>query len=197
MRRISIFGGAFDPITLAHIEVANFVLENTNTDEIWIMPVKNHKYAKKMAHFIHRLMMCKIAVNNKNIKVSGLEIQNKNGSTYSLLKNLSKNKQFKDCNFTFTIGLDNALTFYKWFNYKWLEKNVTFIVIPRPGFDVEINEDVWFNKPPHINLVGVSNHISSTEVRKILQSKRIDESLLKLIDTNVLSYIIENHLYMD
>jgi len=43
-KKIGILGGAFDPITKGHIQIAHFVLLNTDIEEIWIVPCYSHAF---------------------------------------------------------------------------------------------------------------------------------------------------------
>lgn len=196
-KKIAIYGGAFNPITTGHIQVAQFVL-NSNFDEVWLMPAYKHMYNKSMESTEDRLNMCKLVTQiYDRIKVFDYEIRNKlSGETFKLVKKLKNDPDYKDYNFSFIIGQDNANTFNKWSNYEQLEKICSFVVIPRKGVDINKNVDWYLNKP-HIYLNKENDiiDVSSTLVRNLLNKKINDDELKKYIDSNVLDYIKNKKLY--
>ena len=61
--KIAILGGAMNPITVGHIQIAQFVLNTSKTfDEVWIMPIFKHMYNKEIASAKDRLAMCELAI---------------------------------------------------------------------------------------------------------------------------------------
>lgn len=166
--KVALLGGAFDPPTQGHIEVAQFVLNTSKTfDEVWLVPCFRHMDGKEMTSAEHRLKMCEIAVEqDKRIKVFPYEIDHElKGETYHFLKMLLEEDIAKhECTFSYIIGQDNANTFDTWVNYEHLEKMIGFVVIPRQGVEPEGN---WYLKPPHIYLTGENPpmDVSSTKVR--------------------------------
>jgi nicotinate-nucleotide adenylyltransferase len=212
--KIAILGGAFNPITKGHIELARYVLDNSGEfDEVWLLPAYKHMYNKDMADPIHRIKMCELATeNDRRIKVWDFEIKNElSGETYNLFKRLKSETEWSDkYQFSMIIGMDNALTFEKWVNFRELEKMTRFVVVPRKGIylDSKIN---WFLKPPHIYLNSENEipEISSTTIRELIkkrhifvshpsemvENKNLDMEILKNLDKEVFSYIITNGLY--
>ena len=209
-KKICILGGAFNPVTLGHIEVAKYVLNTSRTfDEVHLMPCYNHMYGKDMASSNDRLEMCRIASKaDGRIKVSDYEIKHKlSGETYYLVRRLFKDEEITDkYDFSFIIGLDNALTFDKWVNYEHLERMVRFVVVPRKG----VKDDpkiTWFRKNPHIwipfddrgKIVMSDKECSSTKIRNLIRSSdqnMKNEELKSIIDKDVLQYIKEKKLYI-
>ena len=191
--KVAILGGAFNPITLAHIQVAQFVLNTSGEfDEVWLMPAYRHMYNKNMASPEDRLEMCRIAAQRDGrIKVFDYEIKNQlKGETYHFFKCIKDEKELTEqFNFSMIIGQDNANTFDKWVNFEELERMARFVIIPRIG--VERDPKVtWFLQPPHIFLygenTGIIENCSSTLVRELLKNGG-DTS--KYLDKNVLEYI--------
>jgi len=199
MQNIAIFGGAFNPITNGHIQSAEFVLNNLQEiDEVWLTPCYRHTYGKDMASPEHRIEMCKIAIElDPRIYIFPYQISHKlSGSTYEFFLRLKDDQRFKNYNFHFIIGLDNALSIDKWINPKNLKEEVPFIVIPRPGYTTDSKEE-WFMKDPHtyLNMDHSIPEVSSSEVRDLLISGKIEEAEKK-VPFGVIEYIIDNNLYL-
>jgi nicotinate-nucleotide adenylyltransferase len=201
-----ILGGAFDPITPGHVQLAEFLLNfSKEFDQVWVMPCFKHMFGKKMESPEHRLAMCRLATqHDRRIYVSDYEIQKKlGGETYHMVKNLlnediAKNEQ----NFSIAMGADNANTFDKWTNYQDLERMIRCVIVPRTG--VEMLKNGWYLKPPHMLLVPEKPllEISSTKVRETL--KEHWNAVLTPLDLltspsfmhpDVLIYIDKHHLY--
>jgi nicotinate-nucleotide adenylyltransferase len=196
---VAIIGGAFDPISPGHIAIAELILNSSSVfDTVWMMPCFKHMYGKKMVSPEHRLEMCRLATkHDRRIVVSDYEIKNKlGGETYHLAKRLF-NEDFAthQFDFSFVIGLDNALTFDKWQNFEDLERMARFVVVPRQGY-TEKNSRAWYMKTPHMFLCPEKSlpDISSTIIREDLKKGRDfpEENL----NPDVFNYIRKNKLYV-
>lgn len=198
-KNIAILGGAFNPIHLGHIQLAQFVLNAAKIyDEVWLMPAYNHKDGKEMVSPEHRLAMCELAAKvDKRIKVFDYEIQNKlAGETYYFIKKLKTEKQLLEkYRFAMILGIDNANNFDTWVNFEELEKMAKFIVVKRKG--VERNYDVdWYLQKPHVflNCETPIIDVSSTQIREMITNTNF-HGIDQYMDENVLKYIKENNIY--
>ena len=203
--KVAILGGAFDPPTLGHIEVAKFILNTSKAvEEVWLTPCFKHISNKKMVDAAFRSTMCDIACQvDPRIKICTYEIDSKfRGETYHMVKNLLEDDFYKGkVDFSLIIGMDNANSFDKWVNYKELERLIPFIVVPRIGVQPDPKVD-WYLKAPHIYLNGENppKDTSSTRVREILKKLKkypavMPKSLQGLLDPAVYRYIKQNNLY--
>jgi len=199
--KVAILGGALNPITNGHIQIAQFVLNTSKEfDEVWLMPAYNHMYNKDMVLPEHRLAMAELAAQvDGRIKVFDYEIKNElAGETFNFFKRLKTETELTEThNFSMIIGLDNANTFDKWVSYEELEKMARFVVVPRKGVERDPNVD-WYLKEPHIFLNSETDimEISSTDVRDAF---KIDDSDIRLYDwlnRDVYNYILNNNLYV-
>ena len=200
--KVALYGGAFDPPTVGHIQAAQFVLDTSKMfDEVWLMPCYEHMYSKDMAFSRDRINMCNLAAEcDGRIKAFDYEIKNQlKGETYHLVKRLLEEDFAKDeVDFSYIIGMDNALTFDQWVNYEDLERMIPFIVVPRKGYEADILSSLrWFLKPPHIFL-GISDNpikqISSTEIRNSIIA---GESIEGMVPEKVEWYIEKHGLYKE
>lgn len=206
MKKIAILGGAFDPVTNGHIQVAKNVLKLPDIDEVWLM-ISYKNTDKNMISVEHRIRMCDLAIKDEdNIKICTDEIDNKlDGGTLNLFQFLNNCIKYKlDYHFSMIIGTDQANNIKSWLNYKTLLKSIPFIVVPRKEYGKKwwIN---WFLFKPH-RYIRASDVvcISSSKVRSTLKLKTMTNSFdrlnfirwLKLsMNKNVLRYIEENKLY--
>lgn len=198
---VAILGGAFDPITKGHIEIAKLILDASKwADEVWLMPANLHMSGKNMAPFEHRFNMCKIAAEvDGRIKVSSYEFdKNFKGESYHLLNTLIHDKNFENYRFAFVVGQDNANKIHTWYNSEELLKlDVKFIVVPRRG--VKRDPSVtWYLQKPHLFIADENRlkyQISSTMVRTAMTDGDICV-IDSCLDANVHKYILTNLLYV-
>ena len=201
-KNIAILGLSANPITIGHIQIAQFVLNTSGEfDEVWLMPANNHMYNKQMESPADRLTMCEIAAQvDGRIKVFDYEIRNElAGETFNFFKRLKTEHELNErYNFSMIIGLDNANTFDKWVNYEELERMTRFVVVPRKGIERDIDTD-WYLKEPHIFLNSETDisDVSSTQVRSVLERDGVAKykSLEGLLDPEVTRYIYNTKLY--
>ena len=194
---VAILGGAFDPPHNGHVQLAQFVLDNSGEiDEVWLMPPASHMYGKEMATAEDRLEMCRLAAaKDRRIKVFDYEVKNKlGGETYFFFKRLLNEGELNDkYDFSMIIGLDNANSFDKWVNYKELERMARFIVVPRKGVEKKPGVN-WYMKQPHIFMDEANlMEVSSTQIRTMI--KNDDPEITKFLDPKVYDYIKQHHLY--
>jgi len=194
-KNISILGGSFNMVTIGHIQTAQFVLNNSDCSEVWLMPSYQSIFCKKLISSEHRLKMCEIAAKvDARIKVFDYEIRHKlSGETFKLVKQLKNDSEYENYDFSFIMAMDNANSFNKWVNYEHLEKMMKFVVVSRKGIERDTNVD-WYLQKPHIFLEGdCAMNVSSTLVRDLLKEKCV--GLEKYLNYDVIQYIIKNNLY--
>jgi nicotinate-nucleotide adenylyltransferase len=181
-----IFGGAFNPVTKAHIATASEIADRLEA-YIWFMPCDSHTFNKKMESFEHRYNMLSLALQI-NMSISTFEKENKiGGCTFDLMTALKV--EYPEQDFYFLIGMDNANCLSRWKNWTNLVKEVKFIVIPRRG---TIPQTTWFMSEPHIFMKDVFiDEMSSTNARNSLANGENP----CMLDDKVYDYIIEHGLY--
>ena len=199
MKKIAILGGAFNPPTIAHQQLADFIISKNYADEVWLMPCFKHNFGKQMVAFDHRWNMCRRIARN-NIYATNFEKFRKPNNSYEMLKLLkmvyewpSKDKP----QFFMVIGQDNADNIDKWKNWEKLIEETNFIIFPRK---YESERDIlartpWYTFNKKCIFLGEfkANDISSTLVRKLLKNK--DKSVKNFLNEEVHKYIKANRLY--
>jgi len=188
--KVGIFGGSFNPPTIAHLRLANYIVENNIVDEVLIMPCYKSLYLKGLEDGYKRLDMIAVSAHHPRVKPFDWEIKNKidGPGTYKIMKMLHEEFPFGEL--YFITGLDNSQKVRTWKNGDKIIDSMKFIIVPRSGIEVT---DKWFLNPPHIYLDKYeSDDISSTKVKQLLKDNA-DTS--KLLDKRVKDYIIHNKLY--
>jgi nicotinate-nucleotide adenylyltransferase len=194
MLDVVLFGGAFNPVTIAHMEKAEFVLNRLKGfDELWFLPCYASMWGKPMEPPVKRIEMLRRAVqhmNNPRIKICDFELKHKLvGHTNEIIDKLFNHHP--SCSFYFLIGMDHANAIHTWGGGNELIKKLNFIVMRRGG--VERNPDAkWYFQPPHIFVGGPETDISSTDARNEISKTGHTDKVIP----SVMEFIKENKLYL-
>ena len=201
------FGGAFNPVTKAHLSLAEYAKNSLGFDVVLFVPTKS-KYIlsteNKDFSFTQnqRFQMLKILEKNHPfIKVSDIELnKERQPRTYETLKELKR----EGYELKLMIGSDwlEGLK-NKWKHVEEICKEFGLIVLSRHQDDVEdiIDNDDFF-KPlkQYITILKTPNdykEISSSNVRKLLENKNIDKNRLEeMVPHELVNYIIGRHNHM-
>jgi len=197
--RIGILGGAFDPVHLGHIQIAETVLRKKLVDKVWLLPCYQHMFGKNLTAAEHRFEMCKLAVQDiPNVEASDLELANKfDGKAYDFItKFLYPNFPKPQHQFHFIIGMDNALKIDKWYESEKVREAIGFIVLPRVNGISQVSNN-WFDSWPHLLCTATIMDISSTKIRNWIAGHGKDgvEIARPYIDDKVADYILQHRLY--
>ena len=185
-----VFGGAFNPVTNAHMEVYKYVMSKMNANEFIFLPVSNAYTKSELVSNIHRKNMLELAIDEyKNISICELEIEDSNYlGTYQSLIRLSDKYNTE---IAFVVGADNLLNMHRWINIHGILSEFKIIVLGRNSIDINklIKEDIVLNK--HLNSFIIYEdfelNISSTNFRETFNKE--------LVNNKVYNYIIKNKLY--
>jgi nicotinate-nucleotide adenylyltransferase len=188
MNKIAIFGGAFDPVTLAHKEIGHLLL-SSGFDQVWYMPCYQSLYLKQMSSYEDRVAMLSLMRDDDRMIISRYE-ETYSGSTYEMVSNLIK--LFPDMEMFFVIGTDNANKVPEWKRGDELIKIIPFCVIARKGYEAK---NKWFSKPPHIYLESNIPEMSSTDIREMVAANDIEKASKFIANKKVLAYLTEKRLY--
>ncbi len=193
---ICLFQGTFNPIHNAHIDVAKFVLNNTDTEQIIFIPALNppHKELFGNVSSDDRMNMVKLAVQDyDNFMVSDIEFK-RGGKSYTWLTIEELRLKYSVNNkFRFIIGTDAFVKIESWYEAEKLKQYVDFLLFKR-------DEEIPYDKLDYLKNAGFTfnlmaldfQNISSTDIRdRILHGKSISD----LVPKKVEDYINKNDLY--
>ncbi|STO31070.1 Nicotinate-nucleotide adenylyltransferase [Fusobacterium necrogenes] len=186
--KIGIYGGSFNPIHKAHVEIVNYITRELNLDKVIIIPVgkPSHRNDNMLSGEL-RKKMCELAFEGKEkVIVSDIEIKNK--KTSYTIDTLKKIISFYGGHHEFyeIVGEDSAYTFPKWKDYKQILTLSKLVIFRRKGYESEIkNKNIIYLNTPYYD-------ISSTLIRKKLSNK---ENIDDLLPKKVAEFIKYNNLY--
>lgn len=196
--RVGVFGGAFNPIHIGHIELGNAFVEKLNLDKLLLVPGNRspHKSSVQLVSNEHRLKMCQISAQFiENCVVSDLEIK-RGGVSYTVDTLSELKEQYENDDFFFICGSDMFFSLLSWKNPDKLFSLCTICAIKRAGDDFEKMDkfkDVLEEKNAKVILLDLE--VSPFASSKIREKIKNDESVEGEVLPEVLQYIIENRLY--
>lgn len=187
-KKVSLYFGSFNPIHIGHQQLANYLIDNNLSDEVWFV-ISPHNPLKKSSELLDeniRLKLVEISINkNSRLKTCDIEFKMPIPSyTIDTLKKLSI--QYKNIDFSIIIGSDNALIFDKWKYYNYIIDNYSIFVYPRLGYDFNLIKDKY-NKMTLLNTPYYD--ISSTMIRNNIEKNK------EWLNEDVYNYIMDNNLY--
>ncbi len=182
-----LYGGAFDPPTIAHLQIITYLLEKFPKDQLILLPTNNYYQKRKMESGSHRLEMLKILIKDlsETIILSDYELQlEAYHGTYHTLQYYQHP--------LFVIGADALKDVSKWIRSEDLVRENQFLVFPRNMIDIKktIEKDLLLSAyASHFHIVEDFNesNISSTAFR--------NKKIKKLVLPAIWRYIKENKLY--
>ena len=187
--KVGLYFGSFNPVHVAHLIIANHILNKTDIEKIWfiVSPQNPFKEESGLLNEYHRLHLVRLATEEDiRIKASDIEFTlPKPSYTTATLAYLAD--KFPEHEFCIIMGSDSFQNLHKWKNYEVIVKNYSLYVYKRPGFEVEnnIGADLHVLDAPLLQL-------SSTQLRKYIKEGK---SVRYMIPDKVLEEIERGGYY--
>lgn len=187
-KRVCLFGGTFDPIHNAHLQIASAALDRFSLDQVLFVPARNppHKKLSALTRYEDRFRMVEIAcVPYPHFAASRLEEGSKRSYTIDTLERFTRRLGSKDRLF-FLIGSDAFDELETWNRWEDVVKLTEFIVVTRPEHHYHLPKAARVHQ-----LDGVSLPVSSSSIRRRLAAGKPTPEL----PVGVREYIEAHHLY--
>jgi nicotinate-nucleotide adenylyltransferase len=181
-----LFGGTFDPVHNAHLEIARAAARRFGLSEIIFVPAANPPHKSQGAHapYEDRVRMAELACAGEPLfNVS--RIEQGSARSYSILT-IEKLEAAGRGPLGFLIGADAFAEIQTWHRWHDVIRHVEFIVVTRPGARYDIPAGALVRE-----LIGLSIPVSSSEIR--MRLKEGDNSVP--VPAVVLDYIHARGLY--
>lgn len=199
MKKIIIFGGAFNPPLYSHFSLAEQIInELEEVYKIIFVPV-NSSYKKNEIVIAnnHRYNMLKLVCDkNENFEVSDVELKEERQlNTIETLNIFSK--IYQGFEIIFMTGTDNLKEFHTWVGAEDILKNYRVLVLERDNDCMEeiisSNEFLNRNRASFIKIKdNIRTNLSSTYIRNKIRNGK---SIKYLIPDEIYEYIKTNKLY--
>ncbi len=202
--KIGLYFGTFNPIHVGHLVIANYMVDYTDLDKVWLV-VSPHNPLKDKSTLLpdfHRLALVREAIyENPKLKACDVEFHlSKPSYTITTLAYLIE--QYPEHEFSLIMGEDNLRTLHKWFNHEVLIKNHLIYVYPRALTVQEeqevrsISESIITNYSSYPSIVFCDDapvmKVSSSFIRKAIKEGR---DVRYLLTEPVFKYVEEMHFY--
>jgi nicotinate-nucleotide adenylyltransferase len=180
--RVAVFGGSFNPPHVAHVLAAVYVLSTEPVDEVLVVPVYRHPFAKELAPYEDRLEMCRLAFAwIPRVRISTVERELGGESlTLRTLEHLASSHP--EWSMRLLLGADVIGDLSKWHRFDRISQIAPPLFVGRAGVATEGAPEPLLPK------------ISSTEVRDAIgrgETPRVE----KLVPHAVLAYAAARGLY--
>lgn len=135
------FGGSFNPIHHAHLICARAVAEKRQFEKIILIPTAHPPHKSQDAELVpatDRLEMCHLAIMFSQLfEINDLELR-RGGPSYTI-ETITEFKRQRLGSVHWLIGADMLLYLPKWRQPLDLLREVNFVVMARPGWQLDWN----------------------------------------------------------
>lgn len=213
MTHVGVYGGAFNPIHMGHINSLTQVQKKFNLDEIKVIPAYQSPGKDLIANPSpdERCKMAELCLTDlgEGFSLDPREI-NRKGVSYTIDTLREIKEESPDAELYLIIGLDQFNSFDSWKEYQEIIQMAHLVVTSRPGFTFPLNKVSFpaglqssiedFDGYQSLMKSGKLIHflrlkdtdISSSEIRKKL---KIGQAVDKFLSLQVEKYIKEQKLY--
>jgi nicotinate-nucleotide adenylyltransferase len=190
-KKIGIFGGAFDPPHIGHVEAIRSVLHSGHVDEIWVVPAGRRVEKRMVTSPEDRLAMCSLMMqenfpNDDRVVVRDDQIRSDSPS-FSIDILFDFESRYPEYDFCFIVGSDVLIDIPKWKEGEKLLAGVPFLIIERNG---SIAKGVRL--PRKYVILPRLVEMSSTRIRRMCEEQ---ESFGLCVPKSVEAYIKKGRLY--
>ena len=190
---MGLFGGTFNPLHNAHMEVARAALRQYELSRIVFIPngIPPHKERVLGSDKEARFEMVRLAVeSNPEFTASRIEVD-REGPSYTIdtIRALKDDYPQGIC---FIVGADRLLKLDTWKEPHELLRSVPFVIAPRSGVSLDVFDVSPFREAVIVPLQMEDMDLSSSGLRERIQR---GESIREWVPEEVAKYIEEHKYY--
>ena len=188
--KTGLFFGSFNPVHVGHMIIANYMLNHTDLENVWLVisPHNPLKKKKSLARDYDRLYLVNLAIGDElRLKASDIEFGLQQPS-YTIDTMTYLDEKYPDREFTLIMGGDNLANLHKWKNYEMLLEKYRIYIYRRPTCvmpELQNHPNVVITEAPLLE-------ISSSYIRELLREKK---SVKYLVPDKVHEYLNDYPIY--
>lgn len=198
MKKILLYGGAFNPPHIGHEFLLKSAIEAIKPDLTLVVPssVSPHKHNAAVP-FFDRFVMAKTFLKcGENVRVSGIEKAGKHQKSYTLKTVRRLKKKYKDAKIYILIGSDMLTSFDEWHRYRRLLSEAVIVAASRDDLDDQRVDEAakrLKREGGDIRVLRIKPiEMSSTEIRERIFRK---QDVKGFLSDEVERYISKRNLY--
>ncbi|MDD4212751.1 MAG: nicotinate (nicotinamide) nucleotide adenylyltransferase [Bacilli bacterium] len=181
-----LYGGAFNPPTIAHQKIIEYLIHRFPIDDIVILPA-NASYRHEIVEYDHRQKMLELLISAFDASITISDYEARQTSFTGTIETL---RHFN--NPLFVIGCDQLLGLEEWIAFPHIVEENHFLVFPRHGIDAQLYIDhhpILHEYHTHFEVVTdfEAINVSSSEYRASHDTSQLTPEIM--------NYITEHHLY--
>ncbi len=191
-KKVGLYFGTFNPIHIGHLIIANFMVEFSDLDEVWLVVTPHNPFKKKtsMLDNHHRLEMVYLACEDyEKLKPCDVEFRLPQPN-YTVTTLLKLEEDHPGLDFSLIMGEDNLKSFHKWKNYEVIFERHKIYVYPRIS-----NGEVPEEFKDHLAISRVEApviEISSTFIRQAIKDGK---NVTTMLTPRVWEYMDKMNFY--
>ena len=193
-RKIGLYFGSFNPIHIGHLILANYLVEHSDLDEIWLVvtPQNPFKDKKSLLDNASRLEMVALSLKEYDkLKPCDIEFHLPQPN-YTIDTLIHLEEKYPQHIFSLIMGEDNLKSFHKWKNYEHILANYPIYVYPRIS-EGDIPQSL-INHPQITRINAPIIELSATFIREEL---KVGRNIRPLLPEKVWQYIDKLGLYFN
>lgn len=164
--KIGLYFGSFNPVHVAHLIIANYILNETDIQKVWfvVSPQNPFKAESGLLNEYHRLHLVKAAIGDDiRMKASDIEF-NLPKPSYTTATLAYLKEKYPEHEFCIIMGSDSFQNLHKWKNYEVIVRDYEIYVYTRPGFEAmnPLNAKLHILQAPLLQL-------SATQIRNYIK----------------------------
>lgn len=208
---VGIFGGTFDPVHQGHVCALNLLCQSLNFKRVhWVLSARPPHKDRVSASIEQRFEMLQLALQDNQIYLADDTEVTRPEKSYTIDTVELFRQHYPSANLVVIIGSDSLLNLPSWHRYKELIEQVNWVVMHRPGYSLNLNDELRSRFVDDVEQFSASSGgalwlfehsnfaISSTQLRAELATTSSNDtnSLVKqFLASDVISYIRARHLY--
>ena len=192
MKKVGLFFGSFNPIHIGHLILANYILENSDMNELWfvVSPQNPLKDKKSLLNDRTRLDMVERAITHyPGMRASNIEFSLPKPS-YTIDTIAYLKEKHPEYTFALIMGEDNLESLPKWKNFETLINQNQIIVYPRLYKKETSSTPIEHDNISLINAPVIE--LSATEIRRMIKENR---NVRPMLPPEVFEFIDGSSIY--
>ena len=180
-KRIGLLGGSFNPPHHGHYHIAKLAMIQFGLDFVWwiVTPQNPFKDKKGIAPYTQRFSQVE-AMTNYHPRMMTTHLESELGTDYTYQTVTALKHHFPTTDFLWICGMDNALIFHRWDQWRALLDTIpiTFIARPPAGHLVKSCPlKLYKRKIPHYyKTCGTQTNLKKPGIYWLSQTKMVDIS---------------------